>query len=157
MTLFITPESIPVHCDRATATQYSEKPTRPKPFHLFDRMVEFRSSVTLIWLSRRTEIDASSCPDLISLIYTHGTSHFIHLRHPKKTSPILILTFDAILLGICKSTGTAPSAFYQTDERSPFLFPLVRAFPKAFQSSIRLSSLGTAGACCGAVGKLSCP
>ena len=49
--------------------------------------------------------------------------------------------------------------FYTTAKHTrssiPIDFPELT--PLQSQSSIKLSSLGTAGACCGAVGKLSCP
>jgi hypothetical protein len=45
------------------------------------------------------------------LICFHFDAHIAsYSAIPKETGSIIILTFDAILLGICKSTGTAPSA-----------------------------------------------
>lgn len=70
----------------------------------------------------------------------------------KKQVRILILHsyMPCYLVGICKLVGIAPSLLYQRHRRPALLVA-------DSQSSIRLSSLGTTGACCGAVGKLSCP
>jgi hypothetical protein len=94
--------------------------------------------------------------------------HLIHMctfkekeGAPERQPSILvrILTSSTILLGICKIdwNRSLPSSLHaKTAVHSDSPCSLCVRH-RITQSSIKLSSLGTAGACCGAVGKLSCP